>query len=66
MDEYGTCIKCMDKYYYSNKLSRCVKKSPGCEYNEQEECFKCNSPFTFDNGRCIIKGCLNLDDKGCY
>lgn len=66
MDEYGTCIKCMSSYYYSQKLHKCVKKSPGCEYDLDDNCCKCNAPFTYEPGRCVIKGCLSVDEKGCY
>lgn len=36
MDEYGTCIKCMNSYFYSLKLQRCVKKAQGCIYNNKD------------------------------
>lgn len=66
MNEYGTCIKCMDTYYYSNKLNRCVKKSPGCEYDCNDTCVSCRAPFTYQSGKCLIQGCLRFDDDGCY
>lgn len=47
MDEYGTCIKCMDTYFYSSKEQKCIKKAPGCNYDSQDNCISCNKPFTY-------------------
>jgi hypothetical protein len=66
MDAYGTCIKCMASYYYSQKNQRCVKKSPGCLYDKDENCYACEGIFTFSSGRCTISGCLRFDENGCY
>ena len=69
MDQFGTCIKCMYTYYYSTKLQKCVKKASGCKYNGSDMCIGCDAPFTYQGGkkggRCVIKGCLRLNDLGC-
>ncbi len=46
-DMHGTCIKCMDIYYYSQKLLKCVKKAPGCNYDNQDKCVSCEAPFAY-------------------
>ena len=65
-DANGVCVECMDTYFYSSIKQKCVKKAPGCHYNSKDECFKCDAPFTHLYGRCIIKGCLEYDEEGCY
>ena len=66
MDANGTCIKCMTSYYYSQKLLKCVKKAPGCQYDNLDNCIACDAPFTLSAGKCTIKGCLRFDELGCY
>jgi hypothetical protein len=57
MDQYGTCIKCMSSYYYSQKDKKCLKRLSGCNYDDNGVCCSCQAPFVFSNGQCIIYGC---------
>jgi hypothetical protein len=65
MNEYGTCIKCLSSYYYSQSSKKCIKQAPGCNYDSNGICCSCNAPFTFSNGSCTIVGCETLADNGC-
>ena len=65
MNEYGVCIKCLSSYYYSQKSKKCIKRDPGCNY-DNGVCISCNAPFTFTDGRCTIVGCQTYTDNGCY
>lgn len=65
INEYGTCIKCLSNYYYSQASKKCIKQAPGCNYDNNGACCSCNPPFIFSNGRCTILGCETLTDYGC-
>ena len=43
-----------------------MKKSPGCKYDNLDNCIACEAPFSYEPGRCVIKGCLNFNQDGCY
>jgi len=52
----------MYTYFYSKTLKKCIKKSPGCRYDDSDKCCSCDSPFTLKDQRCVIEGCLTLGE----
>jgi hypothetical protein len=65
MGDNGTCLVCMSNYYFSQSLQRCMKRAAGCQYDCNDKCVGCNAPFTFQQGQCVIKGCLSFNEEGC-
>lgn len=44
---------------------KCMKRSPGCNYNGEDLCISCDDPFVFRKGKCLIEGCLVYSNNGC-
>jgi len=49
----------------SSLNKKCKVREPGCQYDSNDRCYACDSPFYFDGVRCEIYGCLELSTKGC-
>ena len=58
-----TCMTCEKDYTYDSVSKKCIKKLPGCIFNDKAQCVSCQANYQFNQGKCYIIGCKTYNQN---